>query len=1373
MNTLQDVLNVALKRHIINITLARVESEIEGTFLGEIVSTFTFMPFHTFVYTQLGEIEFDFEENMGIDEDDYAKESLYNSDYFYFLYENKYEFEDDDEVREKHPNIIGLLDENRIYFPYFNAFENTTMALFSNDIDTLVDDYIDKDYKGSADIDSDEFNDVIKEYFDKYPNDHLFRKIDDLPKGLMSEFDEDSEVHFDILHTFISEVLELDDSLLSLNAKGGFCSSLQGYNRYKDLYFKNKKMPPHLTPIFKLKREDDIEKAINLKAAGCRIATRYDILEKSPFLLCKDMKLFDFIYVRQRRGEHDYPLANTPKKFEHLRSFMSEFEGTIVFENATAHRLSKLMDDFYAPEYCLDKNSSDYLEFVVEYYRSEGSVDFTTFDIVMSPKAKVQIVTFFEDLLFRTTPTSSFKELELVNPLSRFVKDDEYYTTSFELMSFNEIRRYDKSQNLSAGADMIDTVAFEIDVPNEIPILGLEDFCGKDLVSTFVQSVYMDDYIAASNSLKLDDNFYLALESVYPSLSKSAGSLSYYSITDRVTVAFNLKLKDPNTAVVLNKDRDSYPLIVTQSDSLMSIVLNLDSDNYDKHSSRQVQTFDTAIQPYVREFGFNYTKLNTNFDTGVATDSYFSKLFGFNGKKLYKNSNFIAYSYIYLFVPQIIGRFGEHVQNHILSQTLPLGTVIDEYFASIENPPRNPKQFLETAKQFNSKGINPIAPVETYTEMFESRKFVDLTENEFVTYMSPIRFLYSFIDTYTKPLSILYNALQFSSARANPELRTDRANIANNYSLNYSDGSWVEEYLRSLENSQGSDFASRSLFLEATHISADLIGNEVQRFLESAEVKEYFEISTIERLQNLYSTYREDPLFNTINEQVTPTKAFENSNGDISLYDIFDSSTIDNMVDARMLKNRSEFTSVSVFDNEGAFEASPFSQQLTASITFISKLASFVIGTFYTEGFENSSFCKLFMSGDSSQNAPVKNTIDFRDILKFPVITNKISKLIKNPIVKFSVGGRQVERRLAVANLSKQIIPLDLIRYLIKEHFSDTYEFAPMGIDARSKIPSTKRMSLGAFSSIFICLAASKRKFLGLQNASIYGPIVAVSSNDVVDFDDYSEYDEAEDTMKVNLDSFSYVVRQATASEDDYANEDDSLFSASDSAIADRLSNLSSAYSICIGQAGFNYIKDAQNKQLDVFTFFKGDNNLSTLGFQPYALGYNDVQVYSIVDSNGEDNRSCSSNTAEGCQFILNWLASVVLGNIISKSEIQKIMQGNTDLKINPKFELNLGYGGISSLFEMNNNVRFKYIKLGDTENAMRHIGVCTQMREVFDGYSDKEVSLFAEYARKHLCRHNFFNMLFGEDSHSSDKLDNRDILENIVTVYKKPLFRA
>lgn len=1355
MDTLSDVVQTALTRFLIKTTLNGVHSDIEGTFLGEIVDTFTFMPFHTFVYTQLGEIEFDFDEQMDTSIGDYCRSLVENDTYILDVYDKALNIKDSEDaaVKSKHSEILKIIDDNRIYYSDYSSIENTNYTKLHERISD-IEELFDIDYRGSVGIDSDEFNDAIKFYFDK-DADHLFRKIDELPKGLMSKFDNDSEVHFDILHTFISEVIELDDSLLSLNAEGGFCSSLYTYNTYKDLYFQNKKMPSHLTPICRLGRNGNIEEAIKLKAAGCRIATHYNYLEE--LLTSVDhINLFDFIYVGQRSIHSNFDIQS-------VYYGLSDFEGTLVFNNATTHDLAEFMSDFYAPECSLYEH--DYLNFKGED-QYNVQIKFKTFAIDKQPKATVRIFTFFEDLLFYTTPTSQFKELDLVNPLSRY--EDTSCDTGLALMSFNTIRRYNKSQSLDVGADAIDAVAFEIDVPNEIPIFGLDEFLKYRRISAFAQSVYMDEYIVTSNSLKIDHNFYTALRNVYPSLLNENTILGQ----SKTQFAFNLKLKEPNTVVVLNKDRDAYPFIVTQSDSLMSIVLNLDSETYKKFSSLKPQTFDTAIHQFTREAAFNYTKLNTNFDTGIATDSYFSNLFGFKGNKLYRNSNFIAYSYIYLFVPQIIGRFGEHVQNHILSQTLPLGTVIDEYFASTENPPKNPKQFLETAKYFNSKGINPIAPVENYSStVFTSSKFADLTENEFATYMSPIRFLYSFIDTYTKPLSILYNALQFSSARANPELRTDRANITNNYKLNYSDGSWVEEYLKSLDNSQGSEFASGSLFLEAEYVSVELIESEVQRFLESAEVKEYFEISTIKDL----TSYRL-PIYKEVCEKVTSTKAFEDSKGKLYLTKIFEYNTVDNIIDARMLKDSSEFTPISVFDNEGAFEASPFSQQLTASITFISKLASFVIGTFYTEDFEDSSFCKLFMSGDSSSNAPVKNTIDFRDILRFPVITKKISKLIKNPIVKFSVGGRQVERRLATANLTKQIIPLDLIRYLIKEHFSDTYEFVPMGIDARSKIPSTKRMSLGAFSSIFICLAASKKRFLDLQDASIYGPAIAVSSNEIVDFDEYKEEEDEESgsISLVDFRKFDYVIRQATASVDEYGSQDTSLFTASDDEIAGRLSNLSSAYSICIGQAGFNYISDAQNKQLDVFTFFNGDENLSTLGFKPNRQGYGNVQVYSIVDSNGGDNRSCTENDAEGCQFILNWLASVVLGNIISKSEIQEIMQGNTDLKINPKFELDLGYVGISSLFKMNNNVRFKYIKSGDTENVMRYVGACTQMRDVFEGYSDEEVSLFAEYAKRNLCGDNFFSMLFGEETDTwSYKLDNQDIIENIVTVYKKPLFRA
>ncbi len=1368
MEDLNDILHNSVQRAFFKSYLERLEELSEGTILGEIFETFSFSPAFTAAFDELGEVDID-------DHLDDLESLLRENEIQLDLYDAKSELEyESEDVKEVHRYLFDYFNEDNHYrTTRLVNIENTKFTEFTvSDIQDMIEDYVGDlaevavaESLGENKHSSDE-DDTLKEVWSNSiqniceiecwdePHDRICQVFEDLPLGILSDKSDFGDGDGDV-DAFIADMLERFPNNFKLNANS-VVSSRNGYELYKMRFFPNSEIPKHLVPLYSLRSDDEFyTRDWSNLPSNCRFCASYD-----TYLLLREQGIdapLEYIYLD---GSKDYVIENSE---------------SIVFISEQASAI------------CHD--ISDFVSVLMPDFLSQDITSFKSKEIlqanIQAPNSRLLCILSGVGFTIDLSSESTLSLLEIARPSdfhdARAIGDmlDEHLTDA------RDPREID-------GLHLVYTGPIRLEIPNSIPLES------STAPSDIIRTVYLDDYLGSTDSFRLDSTM-----------------LEYLALAQENSGWLALDLEDSQCHAVLEAEirfegingDPEYKNIVTKPTSNVSIVYYPAS-----RKSHLVDEDRTPIEheDYVRWSVVNYSTLNQEssklyqeseyYSDAVNSDAPCMPYFGYRGKKLYKNSNFMAYAYIYMFLPQIFGRFGEHVQNDVLSQTIPLGSILNTYFKvfskSSEPLPENPRQFLQFAREYTLAGFNPIMPPEASSfqvrgshynyPLFVGNYLRSLKAESLETYNSPIRFLYSFIDTYTKPIAILYNALQFAtSPRANPELRTSKQNLTSNYPLKYSDGSWVSTYISSLEESQGSEFAKSSV-LAVSNVTEATISQELDRFMQSAQVKEYFEIRTMLDAFNHIFDYRNEalvqlPKVNGIKFNIEDLfSVIDSSVGEYHRRSRYSSSV--ELADTRhpYLHHASDFKPKTVFDSEGEIVMSAFSQQFTASITFLSRFASFVIGTFITEDFENSRFFKLFLTGNSSERAAVKNTADFRGLLEFPIVTKKLAKIVKNPNVSSAAGNDRERVPFTVSNLSKNVVPLDVMRYMLSTHFSDMYTYVPMSIDEGVSIPKGKRMSLGAYCSIYLCLAGSKKAFLGLQSAEQYGAAQAVFEESEISFDTYG--DEIYDFT-----DHEFVVRQATASGDDYS-DSDGLSPASDADISSRFSNLTSAYQICIGQSGMSYIDEAKQENLEVFTFFKGDANISTLGFSFSGFGDNGAAQYSIEDSNGGSNNACYEHSTQGSLFILNWLADVFLTYTLDEDTLRSILNGD-EFTYSPSAELDLEYHDIVEVFRAFDNEPVQAqapdyddslvgLDLYDEIDGINdptvqgNVSAIPRLAEIFENYS---VSQVREAIPKlsELHSGSFFDILYRVYSDENTVLKEIHMDEPLtISTFKKALFR-
>jgi len=1288
MDTFGDVLKAAMLKAGADVFFEELEEMIEDSLLGVIFENFTVKVIQDMILGALEDArdELDLERAFANCSRGHGVDVEAVMWYGYETLSDVYADLEGQGLLDTHPNWRNAFDGNYYYSTDFLDLEESEHTNLKSEISGIAKHLLD---------DNSNKREVLDVFFDTKDPGEVKRQFAGMVAeslGTVRAFseicDELGEFEFGFL-TYCGDFRDSDYPLdvvrrmlraapdqFELNTNST-CTAANGVRLYNSEFFEGRAVPEHLRPWAYLidEKADPVEWLQACKEAGARTAVPSTTYTQLLETYEKDRLDFDaIVYVPRATSNTRISVSDNCTLIIHTREFL---------ENLNQY---EFLENFMSPEQGLeDTIHHDLLS-----------------DVVLEDiYGRVDRILWFVGQTTRTNLTLPVEaEVREVRPNSGFTEIVDYLGPYFGFGSLTRI--YAR-------------------IPNHTSL----EMCDMHRTARYARNLYVDDLVMRRGKLHLDRELLDFINSEYPEL----GLYGYSS-------------------------RYSYVCLETAADDV-AVVATIDANFYEAPHSKQIYfkkggniiavlraggspPSSGGVHGFEEFTNYNvviYTDVDT-YKHGLQSQDVLHYIGWQNPKKLYKDSNFMAYSYLYMFLYQILGRFGEHVQSDSASQTLPLGAMFEVYFE--ENPPQNPRQFLERGKDLLMESRHPLIPPSTTyatrTGFFTSPYIGTLSPKDFDPYKSPLRFLYSFIDTYTKPLAILYNAVQFGTGpRPNPELRSSKTNLTSNYPLNYSDGSWIAVYLQSLSESQGVAFSEASHLREGANPPTEQVLQELARFTEHAEVREYFEIL---ELRNTLEALRKG----TVDVEIEyPAAMRDRGRG---LVDI-----LEPLMNEGNMQSRSDFKQKEVFDLEGGFDMSPFSQQLVAAITFFSKFASLAMGPFIV-GIEESRFYTLFMRGDSSPQAPVKNSADLRDLLEFPVVTSGVRKIVKNKDVATVIGTERVRLPFTRSNLSKNLVPLDLIRYLISEVFPDTYTFRPMGMDARAKLPSRERLSLGAYVSIFTALIHANKTFLGLQSADQYGAAQAVLSPYSVDFSDLRS-----ESGEVDLSDFTYIVRQATADIDVYDDEG-ALSPASADTIKERFRNLSAAYSICIGQIS-SYAEDAAKEDLEVFTFFESNTNVSTLGFS--LKGEHDgTYMYSIVDSNGQNNDSCDSFGPEAAQFIINWLADTVLTYTISEDDLVDILDGAQDELPTAKIDFELNDYNVQGLFR---------ICAAYTDSP---VGFCTRLKPIFENFSLEQIAAATPILREI----DFFKYLLESDPAVSADV-RTSLYSNELSAYSEPLFRA
>jgi len=411
----------------------------------------------------------------------------------------------------------------------------------------------------------------------------------------------------------------------------------------------------------------------------------------------------------------------------------------------------------------------------------------------------------------------------------------------------------------------------------------------------------------------------------------------------------------------------------------------------------------------------------------------------------YKDSNYLSYTYLYMYIPQIVNRFQEHLEDDKISQQAPLAMAMNCYISA--DIADNPLKFLKEALALAKSGCHPLYDP-NYSRALV--KFSDLmgTDQQEREYHVLFGYLYSLCDYYTRPLAILYNALwarsSDSSVRANPLLREDVRNLASNFDMS----KFVESYLECIRASQDEKFVNGSLFKGLTSASATVldIENELEYFVDNARVWEYDEIYRVSTV-----------LANTDKDELPTVLKY----GQDSIEVLNTSWSVEN-----------DAPNADVFiDEKGEMKHTRFSKELTYCLVVVSKFWTFTMGPMLTSGFYSGSFWKKFIEG-SLPNA-VSHIVNISEIFNFAVMSKSLEKIKKDDFVRVAGGGQE---RLSQTNKVTNLLPYAGIRNALRE-FNRTPEYSYLGLDGSQ--PKASRLSLGAFLSIFAWIRHAEK--LGRQ----------------------------------------------------------------------------------------------------------------------------------------------------------------------------------------------------------------------------------------------------------------------------------------------------
>ena len=558
---------------------------------------------------------------------------------------------------------------------------------------------------------------------------------------------------------------------------------------------------------------------------------------------------------------------------------------------------------------------------------------------------------------------------------------------------------------------------------------------------------------------------------------------------------------------------------------------------------------------------------------------------------LAKNVNLIASAKLALILPQMPLRFEEHCQpNDVINKT-PLGVAMDAFCGkSIKSP----YEFL------SAESYGALYKMLTRQTYFGSKKdnagaYVNSfrLKDSSVPFIGAARYLYSFLDFYTKPIAVLHNIVlnpqQFGIGRENPLLKNKAAQAAT-YSIRPVEA-WLKVYCEALLQSQV-DCREWSLLLkmyeEGNAPSLEDVEYELDLWSAYATIKEFDDLFTPLNTEYEDTEYEDasDYNFKCKLNAFVKTRAYADIEAQLPLgirnylgFEDLMNTTLSPIADTLNLQtafedNRLEYVksmrafvenqrSSKVVDSFGASDYDAFSHKLNLCTLLFARFWTFSIATFYTQEFKDSQFFRDMLKGDGG----ITHVADLSELFEFGVISPGILKIKNNKSVSIGDG---VKKKFTIANLSKNIIPYVPISFALKQFAPTKQPFGNLPSEPATSTTSKERLSLGAYLAI-MSLVTSAKQVISLDNIEVddFGPLVWTTTY--------------------------FGERLALVQQNGFASDDNSLklsppkTESERSQISKRFENVTSNFQLCIGQDAQKYKRVCQDGDGDIFSFF--DNN--------------------------------------------------------------------------------------------------------------------------------------------------------------------------------------
>jgi len=535
-----------------------------------------------------------------------------------------------------------------------------------------------------------------------------------------------------------------------------------------------------------------------------------------------------------------------------------------------------------------------------------------------------------------------------------------------------------------------------------------------------------------------------------------------------------------------------------------------------------------------------------------------------------KNVNLLASSHLALILPQMLYRFEEHSQPNKAINESPLGVAIDTFS---QEQVASPYKFIEivaskvltNAQYFNVGGIQ--------TEVQEAF-------NPTATgYLGAARYLYSFIDFYTKPLSILHNVVlnpnQYGVARSNPYLKR-KDSQASTISIKPTT-SWLKVYCEALKQSQPScEEWSLLLDMHTSKQSPTLkdVEFELDLWSANATVKEFndlFRQTKKESTAKFESVLREFINSNTY-QDISDKLPLGLRSSDLA-------SEVRDVLDPIRTPMRLTYTHFTasqglledpspsrIIDQFGVSDYDTFSKQLNTCIEAFARFWTFSIATFYTESFRASAFFQTMLEGTGN----ITHVANLSHLFERGTLDAGLQKIKKNKSVNLADGETA---KFTVANLNKNIIPYIPISYALKLFTATKQSFGALPGEVANANTAKERLPLGAYISILSLIAAA-RQIVALNNLDLeeFGPTIWMGKP------------LGKQAILLQQNGFiqqgSSVLRPPNQSVKD------------DNVLASRFGRVTSTFALCIGQPQQGYLGVCQRNQGDIFSFFSVDRYL-------------------------------------------------------------------------------------------------------------------------------------------------------------------------------------